>query len=68
VPVHPGAAGVAQQRPAGAAGDSAADRAADGGGQGHEDHLGALADDTEDAVAVLVTQIGDVRGAGLEDA
>jgi len=35
--------------------------------QRHQHHLGALADDSQDAVAVFLAQVGDVRAGGFED-
>jgi len=67
VPVHPGTAPVAQQRPVLAAVDGPVDGPPDRGRQRDEDDLGALADHAQDAVAVLLAEVGDVGGAGLED-
>jgi hypothetical protein len=52
VPVHPGTAPVAQQRPVLAAIDGPVDGPPDRGRQRDEDDLGALADHAQDAVAV----------------
>ena len=57
VPVHPGAAAVEQDRPAGAARDGAVDGPADRRGQRDQDDLGALAADPQDPVAVFLAQV-----------
>jgi hypothetical protein len=41
--------------------------AADGGWEGYEDGLVAFAVDAEDAVAVFLAEVGDVRAGGFED-
>ena len=66
--VHPGAAAVEQDRPAGAGSDGLVDGAADCGRQRDEDDLGAFAADAQHPMAMLFTQIVDVRPSGLEDA
>jgi len=68
VAVHPDAATGEQDWSAGAGAGCPVDRAADRGWQRDEDGLGALAAHAQHPVAVLVTQIGDVRPGGLEDA
>ena len=69
VAVHPCAAQVEQQRAVGSPVDGAVDRPPDRGRQQrHEDDLGALADRPQHPVAVLFADVGDVGGAGLEDA
>jgi hypothetical protein len=68
VPVHPPAVRVEQDRPCRPAADGAIDRAADRGRQRDKDHLGSFAAHPEDAVAMLLTQVGDVRAGGFEDA
>jgi hypothetical protein len=65
--VHPGAAGVEEDRPAGARADCLVDAAADGWRQWDQDDLGAFAAHVQYPVAVLFTQVGDVRAGGLED-
>jgi hypothetical protein len=67
VPVHPGAAAVEQDRPAGAVPGRPVDRTPDCWRQGHQDDLGAFAADAQHPVAVLLAEVGDVGGSGLED-
>jgi hypothetical protein len=67
VPVHPGAAAVEQDRPAHAGSARPVDGPADRWRQRDQDDLGALAAHTEDPVAVLLAEVGDVRAGGLED-
>jgi len=67
VPVHPGAAAVEQDRPAGPACGGAVDGPADRRGQRDQDDLGALAAHPQDAVAVFFAQVGDVGAGGFED-
>jgi hypothetical protein len=67
MPVHPGAAAVEQDRPAGPVGDGAVDGPADRRGQRDQDDLGALAARAQDPVTVLLTQITDVSAGGFED-
>ena len=67
VPVHPGAAGVKQDRPAGSGTCCPVDGAADRWRQRDQDDLGALAAHAQHPVAVLLAEIGDVRAGGLED-
>ena len=67
VPVHPGAAAVEQDRPAGPAGDRLVDGPADGWRQRDQDDLGAFTAHAQHPVAVLLAQVGDVRAGGLED-
>ncbi len=67
VPVHPGAAAVEQDRPAGPAGGGAVDGPADCRGQRDQDDLGALAADPQDPVAVFLAQVGDAGAGGFED-
>lgn len=67
VPVHPGSAGVQQDRTCAAAVDGAVDGAADGGRQRDQDHLGALAAYPEHAMAVFLAEVGNVRAGGFED-
>ena len=66
-PVHPGAAAVEQDRPAGAVGDRPVDGAADGWRQRYPDDLCALAAHAQHPVTVLLAEVGDVRAGGLED-
>ena len=68
VPVHPGAAAGAQDRPDRPAVDGEVDGPSDRRRERDEDDLGALADDAQDAVAVLLPEIGDVGSAGFEHA
>ena len=67
MPVHPGAAGVEQERPVAAAGDGVVDGAVDRGWERDEDGLAAFAEDAQDAVAVLFAEVGDVEAGGFED-
>jgi hypothetical protein len=66
-PPHPGAAGVQQDRPVGPAAASAVDGPADGGRQRDEDYFGALAADSQDAVAVFLAEVGDIGAGVFED-
>ena len=59
VPVHPGAAGIEQDRPAGPLRYGAVDGPADRRGQRDQDDLGALAAHPQHAVAVFFAQVGD---------
>jgi hypothetical protein len=67
VPVHPGAAGVQQDRPALPGAGRPVDGPADRGRQRDQDHLGALAADPQHSVAVFLAEVGDVRTGGFED-
>jgi hypothetical protein len=67
VAVHPGAAAVQQDRTGSAVVDCAVDGAGYGRWEGNEDGLGALADHTQDTVAVFFAEVGDVAAGGLED-
>ena len=67
VPVHPGAAGVKQDRPAGSGTCCPVDGAADRWRQRDQDDLGALAAYPQHSVAVFFAEVGDVRGGGLKD-
>ena len=67
VAVHPGAAGVEQDRPMIAAADGPVDGPPDRWWQRDQDDLAALAAHTQYAVAVLFAQVSDVRAGGLED-
>jgi hypothetical protein len=66
VPVHPRPAAGAQDRPHRPVVDREIDGPSDRGWEGDEDDLAALPDDAQDAVAVLLPQIGHVGSAGLE--
>jgi hypothetical protein len=68
VPVHPGAAGVQQDRPAVPVADRPVDGPADRRRQRDQDDLGALAAHPQDPVAVLLAEVGDVGAGGFEDA
>jgi len=59
VAVHPGAEGVAQDRPVDAAVHGPVDRPPDGRRQWHEDDLAALAADPQRAVAVFLAEVVD---------
>ena len=67
VPVHPGAACVEQDRSAGPGTCGLVDGAADSGRQRDQDDPGAFAAHAQHPVAVLLTEVGDVRASGLED-
>ena len=67
MPVHPGAAAVEQDRAGGPVGDGGVEAAADRGRKGDEDGLAAFAGDAEDAVAVFLAEVGDVRAGGFEN-
>ncbi|MGM0386171.1 MAG: hypothetical protein ACQERF_09360 [Actinomycetota bacterium] len=66
MPVHAGAPHGAQDRPVGTAGDGAFDGPLDSGWQWGQDDLAALASHSQHAVAVLFSEVGDVRTAGFE--
>ena len=66
-PVHPGAAAVEQDRPAGAVCGRPVDGPADCWRQRDQDHLGALAAHPQHPVAVLLAEVGDVGAGGFED-
>jgi hypothetical protein len=66
VPVHPGAAASARDRPADPGADGAVDRPADRWRQRDQDDLGALAADPQDPVAVLFAEVADVGSDGFE--
>jgi hypothetical protein len=67
VPVHPGAAGVEQDRSAGARAYCLVDGPADGWRQWDEDDFGAFAAHAQHPVAVLFAEVGDVGAGGFED-
>jgi hypothetical protein len=67
VSVHPGAAGVDQDRPASTDVDRPVDGPPDGRRQRDQDDLGAFAAHTQHTVAVLFADISDVGAAGFED-
>ena len=67
VPVHPLSAGVEQDRPRGSVADRGIQSSADGGWQGDEGGLVALAEHSQNAVAVFVAEVGDVQPGGFED-
>ena len=67
VPVHPGAAAVEEDWPAGAVPDGPVDGPPDCWRQRHQDDLGALAAYAQYPVAVLLAEVDDVRAGGLED-
>ena len=68
VAIHPGAAAVEQDWPAGAVADGLVDGPADGRRQWQQDDLGALAAHAQYPVPVLFAEIGDVCPGSLEDA
>ena len=67
VPVHPDATGVEQNRTAGAVADGLVEGSADRGWEWDEDGLAAFAEDTHDAVAVFLAEVGDIQAGGFED-
>jgi len=67
VPVHSVAAAVEQDRSADPITGRGVEGAADCGWQRDESGLAALADHAENAVAVLLTEVGDVCAGGFED-
>ena len=67
MPVHPGASGVQQDRPAVPVADRPVDGPADRRRQRDQDDLGALAAYPQDAMAVFLAQVGDVGAGGFED-
>jgi hypothetical protein len=67
VSVHPAAAGIEQDRSAGARAYCLVDGSADGWRKGGQDDFGALAAHAQHPVAVLFAEVGDVGGGGLED-
>jgi hypothetical protein len=67
VTVHAGAAGVEQERPGGAVAGGAVDGVGDRRWERYEDDLGAFAVGLQDAVAVLLAEVGDVGAGGFED-
>jgi len=67
VAVHPGAAAVEQDRPAVTVADRAVDSPAHCWRQQDQDDLAAFAAHAQHLVAVLFTQVGDVRPGRLED-
>jgi hypothetical protein len=67
VAVHPAAAGVEQDRPAGMRAYCLVDGPADGWRQGDQDDFGAFSAHAQHSVAVLFAEVGDVGGGGLED-
>ncbi len=67
VPVHPGAAPVEQNRPAGTAASRPVDGPADGWWQRDEDDFGAFSAYAQDPVAVFFAKVSDVRAGGFED-
>jgi hypothetical protein len=67
VAVHAGAGPVEQDRSGGSVADRSVDGPADRWRSRDEDDLGVLAHHAQDAVAVLLTEVVDVGGAGFED-
>jgi hypothetical protein len=67
VSVHPGAAAVEQDRSASPGAYRLVDSAPDGWRQRGQDDLGAFAAYAQHPVAMLFTQVGDVRSGRLED-
>ena len=65
--VHPGAAAVEQDRPAGTGAYGPVDGPADRWRQRDQDDLGAFAAHPQYPVAMLFPQVGDVRAGGFED-
>jgi hypothetical protein len=67
VAIHPGAAAVEQDRPAGAGADRAVDGPPDGWRERDQDDLGALAAHAQHPVTVFFAHVGDVGPGGFED-
>jgi hypothetical protein len=67
VPVHPAAAAVEQDRPAGTQAYGPVDGPADCWWQRDQDDLGALAAHAQHPVAVLFTEVSNVRTGSFED-
>ncbi len=67
VPVHPGTAGVQQDRPADRGGHRPVDGPADRWWQRDQDDLGTFAAYPQDPVAVFLAEVGDVGSGGLEE-
>jgi hypothetical protein len=67
VAVHPGAAGVQQDRPAVPEADRPVDGPGDRWRQRDQDDLGALAAHAQDPVAVFLAEVGDAGAGGFED-
>jgi hypothetical protein len=67
VAVHPGAAAVEQDRPAGPGADGSVDGSPDRWWQQDQDDLGAFAAYAQHPVAVFFAEVGDVRAGGFED-
>jgi hypothetical protein len=65
--VHPSAAGVQQDRSEDAVADRLIEGSSDRGRERDEDGLAAFAEDAEDAVAVFLSEVGDVQTGGFED-
>ena len=65
--VHPGAAAVEQDRPAGPGADGSVDGSPDRWWQQDQDDLGAFAAYAQHPVAVFFAEVGDVRAGGFED-
>jgi hypothetical protein len=67
VPIHPPTGRVAQGRPLRPAFGGVLDPAGHRRWWRNQDGLVALASDFQDAVAVFLAEVGDVRAAGFED-
>jgi hypothetical protein len=67
MPVHPGAAGIDQDRAARTRSDRPVDGTPDGRRQRDQDNLGALAAHAQHSVTVFLAEVGDVCSGGLED-
>ena len=67
VPVHPGAPGIKENRPADSGGYRPVDSPAHCWRQQDQDDLAAFAAHAQHPVVVLFTQVGDVRPGRLED-
>ena len=67
VPVHPGAAGVQQDRSTVPEPDGPIDGASDRWRQRDQDDLGAFTADPQHPMSVLLAKVGDVRASGFED-
>jgi hypothetical protein len=67
VTIHPGAAVVHQDRPAGAVTDRAVDGPAERWRQWNQDHFVAFAAHPQHPVAVLFAEVADVSAGGFGD-
>jgi len=68
MPVHPGAAPVEHYRARGPPLNGAVDGAADRRRERHQHDPGPLSHDTQHAMAMFLTEVGDLGAGGFEDA